>query len=182
MMVSPKAAEAAGREVRRQNPSAPVRSLRRADRAGRIVLGALSRTTGTGAESIFERIVYLPIVDATVRLANLRSGQLTLSSASRLGRANLKSDSRSRSPRCRDRATRASPSTSARSDLAQKKPTGKDARVREAFELSLDRDAIVKVAMEGEAQGGNQWWHRPTATTARAPRFPSATSSGRSSS
>src|SRR5204863_457296 len=27
----------------------------------------------------------------------------------------------------------------------------------EAVELSLDRDAIVKVAMEGEAQAGNQW-------------------------
>src|SRR5439155_24042556 len=34
---------------------------------------------------------------------------------------------------------------------------GRDPRVREAFELSLDRDAIVKVAMDGEAQVGNQW-------------------------
>jgi peptide/nickel transport system substrate-binding protein len=41
--------------------------------------------------------------------------------------------------------------------MAQKNPLGKDARVREAFELSLDRDAIVKVAMDGEAQVGNQW-------------------------
>jgi peptide/nickel transport system substrate-binding protein len=44
-----------------------------------------------------------------------------------------------------------------KSDIAQKNPLGKDPRVREAFELSLDRDAIVKVAMEGEAQAGNQW-------------------------
>jgi peptide/nickel transport system substrate-binding protein len=29
--------------------------------------------------------------------------------------------------------------------------------VREAFELSLDRDALVKVAMDGEAVTGNQW-------------------------
>ena len=29
--------------------------------------------------------------------------------------------------------------------------------MREAFELSLDREAIVKVAMDGEAQAGNQW-------------------------
>ena len=36
-------------------------------------------------------------------------------------------------------------------------PLGKDPRVREALELSLDRDAIVKVVMEGEAQPGNQW-------------------------
>jgi len=41
--------------------------------------------------------------------------------------------------------------------MAQKNPLGKDARVREAFELSLDRNAIVQVAMEGEAQPGNQW-------------------------
>src|SRR5207247_344618 len=33
----------------------------------------------------------------------------------------------------------------------------RDARVREAFELSLDRDALVKVAMDGEAVTGNQW-------------------------
>jgi peptide/nickel transport system substrate-binding protein len=44
-----------------------------------------------------------------------------------------------------------------KSDEAQKNPLGKDARVREAFELSLDRDAIVKVAMDGEAVPGNQW-------------------------
>jgi peptide/nickel transport system substrate-binding protein len=29
--------------------------------------------------------------------------------------------------------------------------------VREAFELSLDRNAIVQVAMDGEAEIGNQW-------------------------
>jgi peptide/nickel transport system substrate-binding protein len=44
-----------------------------------------------------------------------------------------------------------------KSDLAQKNPLGKDPRVREALELALDRDAIVKVAMEGEAVAGNQW-------------------------
>src|SRR5205814_5010420 len=44
-----------------------------------------------------------------------------------------------------------------KSDLAQKNPLGKDARVREAFELALDRDGIVQVAMDGEADVGNQW-------------------------
>jgi peptide/nickel transport system substrate-binding protein len=29
--------------------------------------------------------------------------------------------------------------------------------VREAFELALDRDGIVQVAMDGEADAGNQW-------------------------
>ena len=30
-------------------------------------------------------------------------------------------------------------------------------RVREAFELSLDREGIVQVVMDGEATAGNQW-------------------------
>jgi peptide/nickel transport system substrate-binding protein len=44
-----------------------------------------------------------------------------------------------------------------KSDLAQKNPLGRDPRVREAFELALDRDGIVQVAMDGEADPGNQW-------------------------
>ncbi len=44
-----------------------------------------------------------------------------------------------------------------KSDLAQKNPLGKDPRVREAFELALDRQGIVQVAMDGEAAVGNQW-------------------------
>jgi peptide/nickel transport system substrate-binding protein len=44
-----------------------------------------------------------------------------------------------------------------KSDLAQKNPLGRDPRVREAFELALDREGIVQVVMEGEATVGNQW-------------------------
>jgi len=44
-----------------------------------------------------------------------------------------------------------------KSDQAKNNPIGKDPRVREAFELALDRDGIVQVAMEGEATAGNQW-------------------------
>ena len=44
-----------------------------------------------------------------------------------------------------------------KSDQAKNNPIGKDPRVREAFELALDRDGIVQVAMEGEATTGNQW-------------------------
>src|SRR5947208_939686 len=40
---------------------------------------------------------------------------------------------------------------------AQAAALGRDGRVGEAFELSLDRDALVKVAMDGEAVTGNQW-------------------------
>ena len=44
-----------------------------------------------------------------------------------------------------------------KSDLAKTTAIGKDPRVREAFELALDRDGIVQVVMEGEASVGNQW-------------------------
>src|SRR4030095_11552541 len=40
--------------------------------------------------------------------------------------------------------------------FAAKSPV-RDARVREAFELSLDRQAIVEVVMEEQPEAGNQW-------------------------
>ena len=106
----------------------------------------------------FNRIVYLPIVDATVRLANLRSGQLDF--IERLAPNDvpgLKSDSRFKIERIVEIGYQGITINTGKSEMAQKNPLGKDPRVREAFELSLDRDAIVKVAMDGEAQVGNQW-------------------------
>jgi peptide/nickel transport system substrate-binding protein len=44
-----------------------------------------------------------------------------------------------------------------KSDMAKTTAIGKDPRVREAFELALDRDGIVQVVMEGQATVGNQW-------------------------
>jgi peptide/nickel transport system substrate-binding protein len=44
-----------------------------------------------------------------------------------------------------------------KSEQAQKNPLGKDPRVREAFELSIDRQGIVQVVMDNEAVVGNQW-------------------------
>src|SRR5207237_1776080 len=44
-----------------------------------------------------------------------------------------------------------------KSDIAQKTPLGRDARVREALELSIDRQGLVQVVMDNEAVPGNQW-------------------------
>ena len=44
-----------------------------------------------------------------------------------------------------------------KSDKAKANPLGRDARVREAFELSLDRQGLVQVVMDNEAIVGNQW-------------------------
>src|SRR5437868_5009824 len=157
MMVSPKAAEAAGEKFGAKPVcSGPFRFVERIAQ-DRIVLERFANYWNKDAIH-FQRIVYLPIVDATVRLANLRSGQLDF--IERLAPSDvpaLKSDSRFKIDRIVEIGYQGITINTGKSELAQKNPLGRDARVREAFELSLDRDAIVKVAMEGEAQAGNQW-------------------------
>jgi peptide/nickel transport system substrate-binding protein len=157
MMVSPKAAQAAGERFGAHPVcSGPFRFGERVAQ-DRIVLERYDNYWNKNAIH-FQRIVYLPIVDGTVRLANLRSGQLDF--IERLAPSDvpaLKNDSRFKIDRIVEIGYQGITINTGKSELAQKNPLGRDARVREAFELSLDRDAIVKVAMEGEAQPGNQW-------------------------
>src|SRR5437870_10947747 len=157
MMVSPKAAQAEGDKFgSRPVCSGPFRLVERVAQ-DRIVLERYPNYWNKG-EIHFDKIVYLPIVDATVRLANLKSGQLDF--IERVGTwdiAALKTDSRFKISRITEIGYQGITINVGKSDLAQKNPLGKDARVREAFELSLDRQAIVDVAQEGEAIPGNQW-------------------------
>jgi peptide/nickel transport system substrate-binding protein len=157
MMVSPKAAEAAGEKFgARPVCSGPFRFVERIAQ-DRIVLERFPAYWNKG-QIHFERIVYQPIVDATVRLANLRSGQLDfIERVAPSDIPNIRNDSRFKVAKIVEIGYQGITINLNKSDLAQKNPLGRDARVREAFELSLDRDAIVKVAMEGEAQPGNQW-------------------------
>jgi peptide/nickel transport system substrate-binding protein len=157
MMVSPKAAEALGEKFATSPVcSGPFKFVERVAQ-DRIVL---ERFPGywNAKEIHFNRIVYQPIVDATVRLANLRSGQLDfIERAAPSDIPNIRSDSRLKVAKIVEIGYQGITINIGKSDMAQKNPLGKDPRVREAFELSLDRDAIVKVVMEGEAQAGNQW-------------------------
>ena len=157
MMLSPKAAEAAGEKFGAKPVcSGPFRFVERIAQ-DRIVLERFPGYWNKG-QIHFERIVYQPIVDATVRLANLRSGQLDfIERVAPSDIPSLRSDSRFKVAKIVEIGYQGITINLAKSDLAQKNPLGRDPRVREAFELSLDRDAIVKVAMEGEAQPGNQW-------------------------
>ena len=157
MMVSPKAAQAAGDKFGAKPVcSGPFRFVERIAQ-DRIVLERFPNYWNKG-QIHFERIVYQPIIDATVRLANLRSGQLDF--IERLGPSDvpgLRNDSRFKIAKIVEIGYQGITINIGKSELAQKNPLGKDARVREAFELSLDRDALVRVAMDGEAQAGNQW-------------------------
>src|SRR5258706_11546304 len=157
MMVSPKAAAAAGDKFG-ANPvcSGPFRFVERLAQ-DRIVLERFPGYWNKG-QAHFARITYLPIVDATVRLANLRSGQLDF--IERLAPSDvpgLKGDTRFKIAKIVEIGYQGITINVGKSDMAQKNPLGKDARVREAFELSLDRQGIVQVAMDGEAEVGNQW-------------------------
>src|SRR5688572_23783034 len=157
MMVSPKAAEALGEKFGASPVcSGPFKFVERIAQ-DRMVLERFPNYWNKG-QIHFDRIVYQPIVDATVRLANLRSGQLDfIERVAPSDIPSLRSDSRFKIAKIVEIGYQGITINLAKSDLAQKNPLGKDPRVREAFELSLDRDAIVKVAMDGEAQAGNQW-------------------------
>ena len=157
MMVSPKAAQAEGEKFGAKPVcSGPFRFVERVAQ-DRIVLERYPNYWNKG-EIHLDRIVYVPIVDATVRLANLKSGQLDF--IERVGTSDipsLKTDSRFKISRITEIGYQGITINLGKSDLAQKNPLGKDPRVREAFELSLDRDGIVQVAADGEGAVGNQW-------------------------
>src|SRR5512134_4154243 len=150
MMVSPKAAEATGEKFgARPVCSGPFKFVERIAQ-DRIVLERFPNYWNKG-QIHFERIVYQPIVDATVRLANLRSGQLDF--IERMAPSDvpqLRSDSRFKIAKIVEIGYQGITINVGKSELAQKNPLGRDPRVREAFELALDRQGIVQVVMEGE--------------------------------
>ena len=157
MMVSPKAAQAAGAAFGSKPVcSGPFRFVERVAQ-DRIVLERFPNYWNK-AEIHFDRVLYQPIVDSTVRLANLKSGQLDF--IERMGTSDvaaLKSDNRFRMQKIVELGYQGITINIGKSDFAQKNPLGRDPRVREAFELSLDREGIVNVAMDGEGLPGNQW-------------------------
>jgi len=157
MMVSPKAAQAAGDKFGAKPVcSGPFKFVERVAQ-DRIVVERHDGYWDKG-KIHFQRITYLPIVDATVRLANLKSGQLDF--IERLAPSDvpsLKGDGRFKVAKIVEIGYQGITINVGKSDLAKKNPLGSDARVREAFELSLDRDGIVQVVMDGEAEKGNQW-------------------------
>ena len=157
MMVSPKAAQADGDKFGAKPVcSGPFRFVERVAQ-DRIVLERFANYWNKG-EIHVDKVVYLPIVDATVRLANLKSGQLDF--VERMASSDvpaLKTDARFRISKITEIGYQGITINVGKSDLAQKNPLGKDPRIREAFELALDREGIVQVAMDGEAAVGNQW-------------------------
>jgi peptide/nickel transport system substrate-binding protein len=108
-------------------------------------------------DNIFiDRVVFLPIVDATVRLANLKSGGLDL--IERVLATDIKE-------------VRADPKLKLSTALElgylgltiniandkNKGPLSQSEKVRQALDLSIDREALNQVVFNGEFTPGNQW-------------------------
>ena len=156
MMVSPKAAEAAGDKFGLKPVCAgPFKFVERVQQ-DRIVVEKFADYWNK--DNVFiDKITYLPIVDGTVRLANLRSGGLDL--IERVLATDIKAVRDN--PKLKLIKAVSLGYTGITMNLANgpkaDTPFAKDARVRRAFELSLDREAINQVVFNGEFVPGNQW-------------------------
>jgi peptide/nickel transport system substrate-binding protein len=157
MMVSPKAAQAAGDKFGSKPVcSGPFKFVERVAQ-DRMVFERFDGYWNKAAVH-FDKITYTPIPDATVRLANLKSGQLDfIERVASSDIEKLKSDKKLKTASITEIGYQGITINIAKSDRAKQNPLGRDARVREAFELSLDRQGLAQVVMDNEAQVGNQW-------------------------
>lgn len=106
----------------------------------------------------FSKIVYTAIPDATVRLANLKSGQLDfIERVASSDIEKLSADKKLKVARITEIGYQGITINIANGDRAKQNPLGSDPRVREAFELSIDRQGLAQVVMDNEAVVGNQW-------------------------
>jgi peptide/nickel transport system substrate-binding protein len=157
MMVSPKAATAAGEKFGSKPVCAgPFKFVERVAQ-DRIVLEKFDGYWNKEAAH-FAKLTYTPIPDATVRLANLKAGQLDF--AERIASSDiekLKSDKKLKTASITEIGYQGITINIGKSEKAQASALGKDARVREALELSIDRQGLAQVVMDNEAVVGNQW-------------------------
>jgi peptide/nickel transport system substrate-binding protein len=152
MMVSPKAAQALGDKFATAPVCAgPFRFVERVAQ-DRIVVERFDNYWNKDA-IFLRRIEFRTIPDTTVRLTNLRSGQLDL--LERLAPTDLaqvRSDSK-----LKIGATIELGYQSLVVNTSKATPIGSNPKVREALELSIDRNALNQVVFNGEFLPGNQW-------------------------
>jgi peptide/nickel transport system substrate-binding protein len=155
MMVSPKAARELGDKMATRPVCAGPYRLTEWVAQDRIVFDRFERYWDASAITI-PRVVYLPIPDDTVRLSNLRAGTFQLSErVAPSDLATVRADARLKlyeSPSIGYRVL----SINTNKGEAAKTPLGSNAKLREAFELSLDRAVINQVAFDGAFIPSNQ--------------------------
>ena len=155
MMVSPKAAKEAGDKFGlRPVCAGPYKFVERVQQ-DRMVFEKFADYWNKDNIHI-DRVVFLPIVDATVRLANLKSGGLDL--IERVLATDIKevrADSKLKLSTAIELGYQGV-TLNVGKDKA-KGPLSQSAKVRQALDLSIDREAINQVVFNGEFKPGNQW-------------------------
>jgi peptide/nickel transport system substrate-binding protein len=155
MMMSPKAAKAAGDKFG-LNPvcAGPYKFVERVQQ-DRIVFEKFADYWNK--DNVFiDKIVFLPIVDATVRLANLKSGGLDL--IERVLATDIKdvrADSKLKLSTAIELGYQGITLNIGHDKT--KGPLSQSAKVRQALDLSIDREAVNQVVFNGEFKPGNQW-------------------------
>jgi peptide/nickel transport system substrate-binding protein len=148
MILSPKAAEAAGRNFgNRPVCAGPFRFVERIAQ-DRIVLERFP-DYWDASRVHFSRVTYLPIPDNNARLANVQSGAVEF--GERMEPDDIRAVSRNRNLRAVpvEELGYQGITINVGNGPRANTPMGRNARVREAFELSLDRAAINQVVYEG---------------------------------
>jgi peptide/nickel transport system substrate-binding protein len=156
MMVSPKAATAAGDKFGLHPVCAgPYKFVERVPQ-DRIV-GEKFADYWNKDNVHIDRVVYLPITEDTVRLANLKSGGLDL--IERVLATDIK-DIRS-DPKLKLVTALGigywGLDINVGSGERAKNPLGSSAKVRQALDAAIDREAVNQVVFNGEFVPGNQW-------------------------
>src|SRR3954454_8834547 len=155
MMVSPKAAKEAGDKFGLKPVCAgPYKFVERVQQ-DRIV-GERFADYWNKDNVFIDKVVLLPIVDATVRLANLKSGGLEL--IQRVLATDIKTvqaDPKLKLATAPDLGYLGL--TINVNNDKNKGPLSQSEKVRQALDLSIDREAVNQVVFNGEFTPGNQW-------------------------
>ncbi len=156
MMVSPKSAKELGDKFGTKPVCAgPYRFVERV--AQRHIVVEKFRDYWNKDNVHIGKIVYQPIEDSTVRLANLRSGSLDIIERSLATDApTVQKDPKLKLASVVELGYQ-SLTINVANGARAKTPFGENPKVRRALELAIDRKAIVDVVFNGQFLPGNQW-------------------------
>jgi len=157
MILSPKAIQEAGDRFGLKPVCAgPFRFVERVQQ-DRIVVEKFPQYWNVANVHI-DRIVFRPIIESTVRLANLKSGSLDLiERALATDLPEIKADPRLKLATQIEIGYQGLTLNLANGEAGTNGPFGKDPRVRQALEAAIDRKALSDVVFNGEVMPGNQW-------------------------
>jgi peptide/nickel transport system substrate-binding protein len=154
MMISPKAAKALGDKFTTKPVCAgPFKFVERVAQ-GKIVLERFPDYWNKTSIHL-DRVEFVPITDSASRVASLRSGDLQMiERVSPSDLAQLRADSRLRVAGVAELGYQQIPLNVAN---GPKSKTFADFRVRQALDLAIDRETIIKTVFNGEYIPGNQF-------------------------